>query len=646
MPIVTLPDGQQKQFAESVTLRDVAAAIGPGLAKAAVAGTVNGQALPLNTVVAEDATVALWTASSPEGVEVIRHSCAHLLAQAVKQLFPTAQVTIGPVIEDGFYYDFAFERAFTPEDLIAIEARMQALVKQNMVIERQAMSRPEAIDFFKGQGEHYKVAIIQDIPADTVLTVYKQGEFSDLCRGPHVPSTGYLQAFKLTKVAGAYWRGDSKNEMLQRIYGTAWPDKKALKAYLHRLEEAEKRDHRKLAKKMGLFHQQPDAPGMVFWHPEGWTLMQQLRAYVRQKMRQFGYQEINTPQIMARSLWQASGHWDKFQDDMFTTESEQRTYAIKPMNCPGHVQIFKQGVTSYRDLPVRYAEFGCCHRHEPSGTLHGLMRMRHFVQDDGHIFCRADQIQAEVAAFIEQVYAVYADFGFAIDTVKLSTRPALRVGTDGIWDKAESALEAALEACQVTFSHAPGEGAFYGPKVEFSLRDCLGRVWQCGTIQLDFSMPERLGASFVDETGTQQVPVMLHRAMLGSFERFLGILLEETAGHLPLWLAPKQAVVLTISENQADYAQSVADSLKIAGIRVGLDLRNEKIGYKIRQHTLAKVPYLLIVGDQEVADGTVAVRLPGGRQQSGLTPSQLLVDWQREIEDKRRYDLEEDCLSG
>ena len=635
MPRITLADGSVKTFDQPVTGLQVAESIGPGLAKAALAVKVNGQLQDLSVPIAEDATVSIVTPRDEEGLEVIRHSTAHLMAQAVKRLFPEVQVTIGPVIEDGFYYDFASPHHFTEQDLEKISAEMKKIVKEKLPVQRLEMPREEAIRFFRDQGEDYKAEIIESIPEGEVLSLYKQGEFVDLCRGPHVPDTGKLKVFKLMHVAGAYWRGDSNNEMLQRIYGTAWSDKKDLKAYLHRLEEAEKRDHRKLGKRMDLFHFQEEAPGMVFWHPNGWTLYQNLRQYMRQKQKQHGYQEINTPQLVDFSLWQKSGHADKFGDDMFAVESEERKFAIKPMNCPCHVQVYNQGLKSYRDLPLRLAEFGSCHRNEPSGALHGLMRVRGFVQDDAHIFCTEDDIQSEVSAFIDFLHEVYADFGFTDVIYRLSTRPEQRVGSDAIWDKAEKALAKALDAKNLDWQELPGEGAFYGPKIEFSLKDCLGRVWQCGTIQVDFSMPERLEASYIGPDGNKQTPVMLHRAILGSFERFIGILIEHHAGQLPLWLAPVQAVVMNITDNQADYATKLTETLKNQGLRVDLDLRNEKIGYKIREHTLSKVPYLLVVGDQEVANGQVAVRLLNGENLGSMDQSVLIDRMQRQVAEKK-----------
>jgi len=636
MPVITLPDASTRTFNEPVTVYDVAADIGTGLAKAAVAGKVNGELVDTSYLIENDVDLAIITTRDPEGLEVIRHSCAHLMAMAVQELFPGAQVTIGPVIEDGFYYDFAYERPFTPEDLEKIEARMNQLAKANLPVSRSVMSREEAIRLFEQMGEKYKVEIIDSIPGDEPLSFYKQGDFIDLCRGPHVPSTGHIKAFKVMKVAGAYWRGDAKNEMLQRIYGTAWGDKKALKAYLHRLEEAEKRDHRKLGKQLNLFHMQEEAPGMVFWHPHGWTLYQQIEQYMRTKQREHGYQEIKTPQVVERTLWEKSGHWGKFQDQMFTTHSESRDFAIKPMNCPCHVQVFNQGLRSYRDLPLRLAEFGSCHRNEPSGSLHGIMRVRGFVQDDAHIFCAEDSIQTEVAAFIDFLHEVYADFGFSDILYKLSTRPDERVGSDESWDKAEKALADALDTAGLDWEELPGEGAFYGPKIEFSLRDCLGRVWQCGTIQVDFSMPGRLGAQFVNEQGERETPVMLHRAILGSFERFIGILIEHYAGALPLWLSPLQAVVMNITDNQAEYCREVTEKLGKNGLRATADLRNEKIGFKIRERTLQKVPYLLVVGDKEVESGTVAVRTRSGEDLGTMTVDALIEQLVQETERKGR----------
>ncbi len=624
MPIITLPDGSQRAFDRAVTIAEVAADIGPGLAKAALAGKVDGKLVDTSHTLSTDTELAIITERDAEGLEVIRHSSAHLLAQAVKQLYPNAQVTIGPVIENGFYYDFAYADGFTPEDLEKIEQRMEELVKADIPVERSEMVREEAIPFFQQMGEAYKAELIDAIPHGEVISLYRQGDFIDLCRGPHVPSTGKLKAFKLMKLAGAYWRGNSDNEMLQRIYGTAWTNKKDLKAYLTRLEEAEKRDHRKLARQLDLFHTQEEAPGMVFWHDNGWTLYQQIEQYVRKVLRHNGYQEVRTPQVVDRSLWEKSGHWEKFRAGMFTTESEKRTFAVKPMNCPCHIQIFNVGLKSYRDLPLRMAEFGSCHRNEPSGTLHGLMRVRGFTQDDAHIFCTEAQIQSEVSRFIDLLYTVYADFGFADVIIKLSTRPELRVGSDEVWDRAEHALETALNTKGLPWDLQPGEGAFYGPKIEFSLKDCLDRVWQCGTIQVDFNMPGRLGAHYIDENGEKQTPVMLHRAILGSLERFIGILIEHYAGAMPTWLAPLQVVVLNITDSQAGYVEKLRAGLERAGIRAKADLRNEKIGFKIREHTLHKVPYMLVIGDREMESETIAVRTRTGEDLGTLSLAEFI----------------------
>lgn len=612
MPEIILPDGSRKSFSEPVTVREVAADIGPGLAKAALAGEFNGELVDVDHRIDSDGNLRIITTRDDEGVEVIRHSTAHLMAQAVKRLYPDTQVTIGPTVEHGFYYDFARDEPFHPEDLEAIEKEMQRIVDEDLKVERSELPRDEAISFFRDQGEEYKAEIIADIPAGETLSLYRQGDFIDLCRGPHVPSTGKLGAFKLTKLAGAYWRGDSDNEMLQRIYGTAWGDKKQLKQYLKRLEEAEKRDHRRIGKQLGLFHTQAEAPGMVFWHDHGWRIYRLVQDYIRERLQAADYQEVHTPEVLDLGLWQKSGHWENFKDNMFITSSEDRSYAIKPMNCPCHVQIFNQGLRSYRDLPLRMAEFGSCHRNEPSGSLHGLMRVRNFVQDDAHIFCTPAQMGDEVQSFNELVFDVYRDFGFEDIQVKLSTRPEQRVGSDEVWDRAEAALKDALESRNIEYQIQPGEGAFYGPKIEFSLTDCIGRVWQCGTMQVDFSMPDRLGAAYVDEHGEKQVPVMLHRAILGSVERFIGVLIEHYAGNLPVWLAPVQVQVLNITDDQAEYAESVAHRLQKLGFRAECDLRNEKIGFKIREQTLAKVPYLLVVGDREKEDGTVAVRQRDG----------------------------------
>jgi len=608
MPIVRLPDGSERKFDQSVTVAGVAASIGAGLARAALAGKVDGRLVDVSHEIAGDCNLAIVTDKDADGLEVIRHSTAHLLAQAVKQLFPEAQVTIGPVIEDGFYYDFSCKRPFTPEDLEAIEKKMAEIVKLDLPITRKVLPRHDAIAFFMGLGEQYKAQIIEAIPGDQEVSLYTQGEFTDLCRGPHVPSTGKLKVFKLMKVAGAYWRGDSKNEMLQRIYGTAWAKKEDQEAYLHRLEEAEKRDHRKLGKHLDLFHMQDEAPGMVFWHPKGWVIWQQVEQYMRAKFIEYGYQEVRTPLVMDRALWEKSGHWQNYRENMFTTSSENRDYAVKPMNCPGHIQIFNHGLHSYRDLPLRLAEFGSCHRNEPSGALHGLMRVRGFTQDDAHIFCTEEQVQSEVSAFIVMLYQVYSDFGFKDVLVKLSTRPEKRVGSDETWDRAEAGLAAALAQNGLAYDLQPGEGAFYGPKIEFTLKDSLGRLWQCGTIQLDFNLPVRLGAEYVAEDNARHPPVMLHRAIVGSMERFLGILIEHYAGAFPLWLAPLQMMVLNISENQAEYVREVVETLKENGFRAQSDLRNEKITYKIREHSLQRLPYLLVIGDKEVATRQVAVR--------------------------------------
>ncbi len=635
MPVITLPDGSKREFDKAITVMDVAQSIGSGLAKATLAGKVDGELVDASQLIERDVELQIVTSKDEEGLEVIRHSTAHLLAQAVKQLFPEAQVTIGPVIDNGFFYDFSYQRAFTPEDLKAIEKRMQKLVSENLEISRSVLTRDEAVQFFKGLGEDYKAEIIQSIPANEALSLYAQGDFTDLCRGPHVPSTGKLKAFKLMKIAGAYWRGNSDNEMLQRIYGTAWTDKKALKTHLHRLEEAEKRDHRKLAKSLDFFHMQEEAPGMVFWHEKGWLIYQQIEQYIREKLRNNGYGEVKTPQLVDRTLWEKSGHWDKFGEMIFTTHSEHRDYAIKPMNCPCHVQVYNQGLKSYRDLPLRMAEFGSCHRNEPSGTLHGLMRVRNFVQDDAHIFCTEAQIQSEVSTFIELLFEVYKDFGFEEVIVKLSTRPENRVGSDEVWDKAENALQIALDNKKLKWELQPGEGAFYGPKIEFSLKDCLDRVWQCGTIQVDFSMPERLEASYIAEDGSRQTPVMLHRAILGSLERFIGILIEQHAGTFPLWLSPVQLMVMNIASRHSEYAEEVCQQLKNLGYRVKIDLRNEKIGFKIREHSMQRVPYLLIIGDKELENQTIAVRSQKGEDLGGLSMTDLIAKLNQEIEDRK-----------
>lgn len=612
MASVTLPDGSKREYEGPVTVAQVAASIGAGLAKAALAGRVDGKLVDLSHVIDGDAAVAIITARDPEGLEIIRHSTAHLMAQAVKELFPEAQVTIGPAIENGFYYDFSYTRAFTPEDLKAIEARMDELVKKNIPIVREEMPREEAIDFFKALGEHYKAEIISSIPAGEVISLYRQGDFVDLCRGPHVPSTGCLKVHHLMKVAGAYWRGDSKNEMLQRIYGTAWATKDEQKAYLEMLAEAEKRDHRRLGRELDLFHLQDEAPGMVFWHAKGWALWQVIEQFMRRVYKDNGYEEVKAPQLLDRSLWERSGHWAKYRDNMFTTESENRYYALKPMNCPGHIQIFNSKLRSYRDLPLRIGEFGQCHRNESSGSLHGLMRVRGFTQDDGHIFCTEDQILAECEAFTALVQKVYKTFGFTDIAYKVATRPAMRIGEDAVWDKAEHALMASLDALGIKYEVLVGEGAFYGPKIEYHLKDCLGRSWQCGTVQVDFQMPGRLGAEYVAEDNSRKIPVMLHRAILGSLERWIGMLIEEFAGAFPVWLAPIQCAVTSITDNQGAYAKDVAAKLHAAGLRVQTDLRSEKINYKIRELSLQKLPYILVVGEKEAQTGTVSVRARGG----------------------------------
>ena len=627
---ITLPDGSKRTFAHAVSVLEVAQAIGPGLAKAALAGRIgdpsNGQLVDTAFILDRDASLSLITARDPEGVDILRHSCAHLLAMAVKQLYPSAQVTIGPVIEDGFFYDFAFERPFTPDDLALIEARMQELAAADLPLSRRELPRDEAVAYFEQLGETYKAELVRAIPEGETVSLYRQGDFEDLCRGPHVPSTGKLQAFKLTKVAGAYWRGDAKNAMLQRIYGTCWPDAKALKAYLTRLEEAGKRDHRKLGAQLDLFHFDDCAPGSVFWHPKGWTLFQQLIGYMRARQAAADYVEVNTPDVMDRSLWETSGHWFNYREAMFTTTTEdERIFALKPMNCPGAVSLFAQGIKSYRDLPLRMAEFGKVHRYEPSGALHGLLRVRHFTQDDAHIFCTPAQMQDECASTIALVFAIYRDFGFEDVAVKLSTRPANRIGSDETWDQLEGALSGALERMGIEYRINPGEGAFYGPKLEFVLRDAIGRDWQCGTLQVDLNLPERFDISYINEQGERERPVMLHRALFGSLERFTGILIEHYSGQFPLWLAPQQAVVLNISEGQSEYAKDVLKALKRAGIRAGLDLRNEKIGYKIREYTLQKMPYLLVVGDKEKAEGRVALRSRAGEDFGSLPLADVIA---------------------
>ncbi len=623
MITITLPDGSQKPFEHPVTVQDVAAAIGAGLAKATLAGKVDGRLVDASHRIDHDASLEIVTSRSPEALEVIRHSSAHLLAQAVQRLFPSAQVTIGPVVENGFYYDFAFERPFTPEDLPAIEAEMKKIVAEALPVTREVMPRDEAVAYFRGKGEEFKAQIIESIPADEDLSLYTQGEFTDLCRGPHVPNTAKLGVFRLMKVAGAYWRGDSANQMLSRIYGTAWLNDKDLAAYLHQIEEAEKRDHRRIARQLDLFHMQEEAPGLVFWHPRGWAVWQVVEQYMRRVYRDSGYQEVRCPQILDVALWKKSGHWDNYKDNMFFTESEKRTYALKPMNCPGHVQVFNHGLRSYRDLPIRYGEFGACHRNEPSGALHGILRVRGFTQDDGHVFCTEDQIESEVTAFHAQAMKVYADFGFTDVQLKIALRPEPRLGDDATWDKAENALRSALTAAGVAWEELPGEGAFYGPKIEYHLRDAIGRTWQLGTMQVDFMMPGRLGAEYVDEHSQRRHPVMLHRAIVGSMERFIGILIEHHAGAFPVWLAPLQAVVMNITDAQAGYAAGVARDLEAQGMRVEADLRNEKIGYKIRQHTLDKVPFLLVVGDREKETGAVSVRTRAGEDLGSMPVARL-----------------------
>ncbi len=638
MLTVTLPDGKELPFDKPVTAYEVAHTIGAGLAKAALAAYVDGSLVDTSYTITKDCKLAIVTEKSPEALEVIRHSTAHLLAQAVQSLFPKAQVTIGPVIDDGFYYDFAFDRPFTPDDLVRIEEKMHALAKEDIPLVRRELPRDEAIAYFEELGERYKAEIIRDIPEGEVLSLYRQGDFEDLCRGPHVPSTGFLKAFKLTKLAGAYWRGDSNNAMLQRIYGTAWTDKKALKAYLFRIEEAEKRDHRKIGKALDLFHFQDIAPGMVFWHAKGWAIYQVLQKYIRERLAELNYEEIRTPQLVDKILWEKSGHWENFRENMFLTETENRSYAVKPMNCPCHVQVYNQGLKSYRDLPLRYAEFGNCHRCEPSGALHGLMRVRNFVQDDGHIFCTEEQIQSEIATLLGLVQSVYADFGFDSMTYRLALRPEKRVGSDAVWDKAETALANAMREHEIEWEDAPGEGAFYGPKIECSLADSLGRIWQCGTFQVDFSMPERLDAQFIAEDGSKQMPVMIHRAILGTFERFMGILIEHYAGKMPLWLAPTQVVLMTISEKQHEYGAKMYEILQKNHIRANFDLRNEKIGFKIREHTLQKVPYLVVVGDKEVEGNLVSVRSRDGTDLGQMTIDAFCERLSEEINAKSRVE--------
>lgn len=631
---VRLPDGSQRQFEEAVTVAQVAASIGAGLAKAALAGKVDGKLVDTSYLIATDADLAIVTDKDADGLEVIRHSTAHLLAHAVKELFPEAQVTIGPVIENGFFYDFSYKRPFTPEDLLVIEKKMTELAKKDEQVTRKVLPRDEAIAYFKSIGEAYKAEIIESIPADQDVSLYTEGSFTDLCRGPHVPSTGKLKVFKLMKLAGAYWRGDSKNEMLQRIYGTAFAKKEEQENYLHMLEEAEKRDHRKLGKALDLFHMQEEAPGLVFWHAKGWTIWQQVEQYMRQVYRDCGYQEVKTPQILDRSLWERTGHWENYRESMFSTESESRSYALKPMNCPGHIQIFNTGLRSYRELPLRFGEFGQCHRNETSGALHGIMRVRGFTQDDGHIFCTEEQIANEVMTFHPQAMKVYADFGFTNIDIKIATRPDNRIGTEEAWDRAEEALRSALRACDLTWEELPGEGAFYGPKIEYHLKDSLGRSWQVGTVQIDPSMPVRLGAEYVAEDNTRKIPMMLHRAIVGSMERFIGILIENYAGALPLWLAPVQIAVLNISESQAEYTALVAENLRKQGFRVHTDLRNEKITYKIREHSIQKLPYILVIGDKERDANTVAVRTRGNLDLGVMTHEALLERLNNDVANK------------
>jgi len=640
MPVITLPDGSQRSFDQPITVAGLAASIGAGLAKAALAGRVDGKLVDTSFLIDRDAQVSIVTGKDPDGVEVIRHSTAHLLAQAVQAIYPDAQVTIGPVIENGFYYDFAFKRPFTPEDLEKFEAKMHEIAKADLKVERRVMPRDAAVELFKGIGENYKAEIISSIPANEDISLYGQGEWFDLCRGPHVPSTGKLGAFKLMKVAGAYWRGDSNNEMLQRIYGTAWANDKDLKAYLTRLEEAEKRDHRRLGREFDLFHMQEEAVGSVFWHPKGHTLWRTVEAYMRDRLQDAGYVEVKTPQLIDRVLWEKSGHWENYRPNMFIAESEERILAVKPMNCPGHVLIYRQGIKSYRDLPLRMAEFGACHRNEPSGALHGLMRVRAFTQDDAHIFCTEDQINSETVAFCDLLMSVYRDFGFEEVRVKFSDRPEKRAGSDATWDKAEGALKSAVEAAGLEYTLNPGEGAFYGPKLEFVLRDAIGRDWQCGTLQVDFVLPERLGAEYVGEDGATHRPVMLHRAILGSMERFLGILIENYAGKFPTWLAPVQAVVLNITDGQSDYVRRAAEFLKNQGLRVETDLRNEKVGFKIREHTLQRVPYLLVAGDREAGSNTLAVRTRSGKDLGAMSLEDIASKLAEEVASRGRVTLE------
>ncbi|SDG29823.1 threonine--tRNA ligase [Phytopseudomonas seleniipraecipitans] len=640
MPTITLPDGSQRSFDHPVSVLEVAQSIGAGLAKATVAGKVNGRLVDACDLIEADATLQIITPKDEEGVEIIRHSCAHLIGHAVKQLYPTARMVIGPVIDDGFYYDIAYERPFTPDDVAAIEARMKALIDKDYDVIKKVTPRAEVIDVFTFRSEDYKLRLVEDMPNEQAMGLYYHEEYVDMCRGPHVPNTRFLKAFKLTKLSGAYWRGDAKNEQLQRIYGTAWADKKQLAAYIQRIEEAEKRDHRKIGKRLDLFHTQEEAPGMVFWHPNGWTIYQVLEQYMRGVQRENGYQEVRTPQVVDRVLWEKSGHWGNYADNMFTTESESRDYAIKPMNCPCHVQIFNQGLKSYRELPLRLAEFGSCHRNEASGALHGIMRVRGFTQDDAHIFCTEEQVKKEAADFIKLTLQVYSDFGFSDIKMKLSTRPPKRVGDDAFWDRAEKALADALNDAGLPWEYLPGEGAFYGPKIEFTLLDCLGRSWQCGTLQYDPNMPQRLEASYVSEDNSRKVPVMLHRAILGSFERFIGILIEHYEGAFPAWLAPTQAVVMNITDKQADFALEVEKSLTQSGFRAKSDLRNEKIGFKIREHTLLKVPYLLVIGDREVETQTVAVRTREGADLGSMPVAQFNELLAQAVSRRGRQDLE------
>lgn len=640
MPIITLPDGSQRSFDHPVSVLEVAQSIGAGLAKATLAGKVNGKQVDACDVIDTDATLQIITPKDEEGLEIIRHSCAHLVGHAVKQLYPNAKMVIGPVIDEGFYYDIAIDRPFTPEDMAAIEKRMAELIDKDYDVIKRMTPRAEVIELFKSRGEEYKLRLIDDMPDEQAMGLYFHEEYVDMCRGPHVPNTRFLKAFKLTRISGAYWRGDSKNEQLQRVYGTAWADKKQLAAYIQRIEEAEKRDHRRIGKQLDLFHLQEEAPGMVFWHPNGWTVYQVLEQYMRQVQRENGYVEVRTPQVVDRILWERSGHWSNYAENMFTTASENRDYAVKPMNCPCHVQIFNQGLKSYRDLPLRLAEFGACHRNEPSGALHGIMRVRGFVQDDAHIFCTEDQVKKEAADFIKLTLQVYADFGFSDIAMKLSTRPAKRVGSDELWDRAEGALAEALNESGLAWEYQPGEGAFYGPKIEFTLRDCLGRNWQCGTLQYDPNLPERLDASYIAEDNNRKRPVMLHRAILGSFERFIGMLIEHYAGSFPAWLAPTQAVIMNITDKQADFAREVEKTLNQSGFRAKVDLRNEKIGFKIREHTLLKVPYLLVIGDREVETRSVAVRTREGVDLGSLPIEQFASQLQQAVSRRGRQDLE------